>query len=188
MYWYHGRTSRCVRSTNALALAQIPPHVPLPSCSHVDGGTPLSRRQPFQQCVALAPPLKAQHSPRMRTLCFSFGVSRHMVRMGGATLVSPILMPLRSTTFSLQNTSGHRYWLYECPTVLPTIVVTTACRTIVATCARWLALYCLPPPNSSRRYWRGIPGQVGKYARARLAEHDCGRQRFQRRRMPPQRA
>ena len=77
----------------------------------------------------------------MGTLYFSSRVPRHLVKIGGATLVSPFMMPLWSTTFSLQNTGGHPYCLYECPTVIPTIVATTACRTIVATYASWSALY-----------------------------------------------
>ena len=67
--WYHGHTSLCVRSTIALARALISPHVPLPSCSHADSVTPLCRCQPFQYGVALAPPLKAQHSPCMEKRC-----------------------------------------------------------------------------------------------------------------------
>ena len=115
------------------------PHVPLPSCNHVDGVTPISRRQHFQSGVASAP-LETQHSPCMRTLYFPLVSLVTCVRMGGATLVSPFLMPLWSTTFSLQNTGGHPHWPYGCPTVLPTIVMTTACRTIIAIYARRSAL------------------------------------------------
>ena len=42
----------------------------------------------------------------------------HVVRMGGATLVSPFLMLVLSTSLSLRNTGGHPYCPYECPTVL----------------------------------------------------------------------
>ena len=42
----------------------------------------------------------------------------HVVRMGGATLVSPFLMFMLSTSLSLRNTGGHPYCPYECPTVL----------------------------------------------------------------------